>query len=87
VGAAIIVVEDQVVGHIAVHKDISQLKEVEEELREALRKLGRMNEKLRVVGGLTRHDARNKLATIAGNVYLAKNSSPAATRFWAIWKK
>jgi signal transduction histidine kinase len=31
-----------------------------------------MNEKLRVVGGLTRHDARNKLTTITGNAYLAR---------------
>ena len=31
-----------------------------------------MNEKLRVVGGLTRHDVRNKLAIIAGQTYLLK---------------
>jgi signal transduction histidine kinase len=31
-----------------------------------------MNEKLRVVGGLTRHDVRNKLSTITGNIYLLK---------------
>ncbi len=31
-----------------------------------------MNEKLRVVGGLTRHDVRNKLSTITGNIYLNK---------------
>ena len=31
-----------------------------------------MNEKLRVVGGLTRHDANNKLAAVKGNVYLAR---------------
>jgi signal transduction histidine kinase len=48
------------------------LKKTEEELREALKNLGEMNEKLRVVGELTRHDARNKLSAITGNVYLAK---------------
>lgn len=31
-----------------------------------------MNEKLRVVGKLTRHDVRNKLSAVTGNVYLAK---------------
>jgi signal transduction histidine kinase len=55
-----------------VYKDISQLKKTEEELRQTLEKLAKMNEKLRVVGGLTRHDARNKLGAITGNVYLAK---------------
>jgi len=70
--AAPIIVENQVVGHMAVYKDISQLKKVEEELRQTLEKLARMNEKLRVIGGLTRHDARNKLGAITGHVYLAK---------------
>lgn len=32
----------------------------------------RMNEKLNVVGKISRHDARNKMAVIANNVYLAK---------------
>ncbi len=31
-----------------------------------------MNEKLRMVGGLTRHDVRNKLSTITGYAYLIK---------------
>jgi signal transduction histidine kinase len=31
-----------------------------------------MNEKLRVVGKLTRHDVRNKLAAVTGNAYLVK---------------
>jgi PAS domain S-box-containing protein len=70
--AAPIIVENQVKGHIAVYKDISQLKKSEDELREMLQKLDKMNEKLRVVGGLTRHDVRNKLSTITGNAYLLK---------------
>jgi PAS domain S-box-containing protein len=32
----------------------------------------RMEEKLRVVGGLTRHDVRNKLSAVTGNAYLLK---------------
>jgi PAS domain S-box-containing protein len=70
--AAAIIVENQIKGHIAVYKDISQLKKSEDELREMLQKLDKMNEKLRVVGGLTRHDVRNKLSTITGNAYLLK---------------
>jgi PAS domain S-box-containing protein len=33
-----------------------------------------MDEKLRVIGGLTRHDVRNKLTSIAGNIYLIKRN-------------
>jgi len=70
--AAPVIIENQVIGHIAVYKDISQLKKAEDELRKMLQKLDKMNEKLRVVGGLTRHDVRNKLSTITGNAYLLK---------------
>jgi PAS domain S-box-containing protein len=42
------------------------------ERRMAESRLAMMNEKLRVVGGLTRHDAKNKLSAIVGNAYLAK---------------
>jgi PAS domain S-box-containing protein len=35
-------------------------------------KLDALNEKLRIVGGLTRHDVRNKLSSITGNAYLLK---------------
>lgn len=35
----------------------------------------KMEEKLRVVGGLTRHDVRNKLTAVMGNVYLARKRS------------
>jgi PAS domain S-box-containing protein len=70
--AAPIIIDNHVMGHIAVYKDISQLKKAEEELKETLEKLAKTNEKLRVVGGLTRHDVRNKLSAITGNAYLAK---------------
>jgi len=70
--AAPIIIENQVIGHIAVYKDISQLKKAEDELRKMLQKLDKMNEKLRVVGGLTRHDVRNKLIAVAGNAFLLK---------------
>jgi PAS domain S-box-containing protein len=65
VSAAPTAVGGKLAGYIGVYKDISQLKESE-------RELAVMNEKLRVVGGLTRHDVRNKLSAIVGNAYLAK---------------
>jgi PAS domain S-box-containing protein len=64
VSAAPIFIHGQLAGYIGVYKDISEQKSAEE-------KLAMMNEKLRVVGGLTRHDARNKLAVVTGNAYLA----------------
>ncbi|MGB8779530.1 MAG: PAS domain S-box protein [Candidatus Bathyarchaeia archaeon] len=72
-----IVVGGQVISHTAVYKDISQLKKAEEGLREALKRLEAMNEKLRVVGRLSRHDVRNKLSAVVGNAYLTKKKLPA----------
>lgn len=60
------------VGSIAMGTDVTELRDAEEELKAAMERLGIMNEKLRVVGGLTRHDVRNKLSVITGNAYLAK---------------
>ena len=47
-------------GDLVIFRDISQRK--------------KMEEKLRVVGSMTRHDVRNKLTTITGNLFLAKQS-------------
>jgi len=52
--------------------DISARKMVEERLREDHAKLEIANEKLQVVGGLTRHDVRNKQSVIKANIYLLK---------------
>ncbi len=41
-------------------------------LEQSQNKLQMLNEKLGVVGSLTRHDARNKLSVIANNAHLAK---------------
>jgi PAS domain S-box-containing protein len=70
ISAAPIFIQDQLIGHIRIYKDISELKNAEEELEV-------MNEKLRVVGGLTRHDVRNKLSVITGNLYLARKELTA----------
>jgi PAS domain S-box-containing protein len=65
VSAAPIFIRDRLVGYIGVYKDISQQKTAEA-------KLALTNEKLRVVGSLTRHDAKNKLSIINGNAFLMK---------------
>ena len=70
VSAAALIVEDKLIGYIGVYKDISEMKKLEE--------------KLRVVGSLTRHDVRNKLTAVAGNAYLLRKrfaSDPEATEW------
>ena len=47
---------------------------VNEKLYQTQNELRNINEKLHVVGQLTRHDARNKLAIISNNIYLAKHT-------------
>jgi len=50
---------------LGIARDISERKRIEAALKT-------MNEKLRVVGGLTQHDVRNKLSTMLGRIYLVK---------------
>lgn len=76
VSAAPISLEDKLVGYVAMYKDISELKRTEAAMKEMMQKLATMNEKLRVVGSLTRHDVRNKLSVVTGNVFLAKKRLP-----------
>jgi len=76
VSAAPISVEDKLVGYVAMYKDISELKRTEAAMKEMMQKLVTMNEKLRVVGSLTRHDVRNKLSVVTGNVFLANRRLP-----------
>jgi PAS domain S-box-containing protein len=73
ISAAPIIVEGKLIGTVGLYKDISDLKKAEGELKGTLNKLELMNEKLRVVGGLTRHDVRNKLSAITMDIYLAKS--------------
>jgi PAS domain S-box-containing protein len=47
------------------------------ELKAAEQKLETLNEKLRVVGKLTRHDVRNKLSVVLDSAYLAKEGAAA----------
>jgi PAS domain S-box-containing protein len=52
--------------------DITERKKAEEKLNRMMDQLVLVNEKLNVVGGLTRHDVRNKLSTVTGYAYLLK---------------
>jgi len=52
--------------------DITERKMAQESLKETLEKVQALNEKLGVVGKLTRHDVRNKLSVVTSNVFLAK---------------
>jgi len=57
-------------------RDITRRKEAEKDLFEAFNELALVNEKLDVVGKLTRHDVWNKLFAVTGNIYLAKQMLP-----------
>jgi PAS domain S-box-containing protein len=58
-------------------RDITERKKAEKKMSQMMNELRAINEKLAVIGKLTRHDARNKLAVIANNVYLAKQKLAA----------
>jgi PAS domain S-box-containing protein len=68
-----IIKENKPVGIRGIIVDITERKKAEDELKDTLKKMETLNEKLSVIGKLTRHDARNKLSVIANNAYLAKN--------------
>jgi len=72
ISAARVSIEDKSLGYVRVYKDITNLKDAEESLRETNERLEVTNEKLHVVGGLTRHDVRNKLTAVIGNAYLLR---------------
>jgi PAS domain S-box-containing protein len=59
-------------GMVGVFTDVSNLKWMQEVLEEANEAVVQLNEKLRVVDSLTRHDLRNKLTTVNASVYVLK---------------
>ena len=66
-------------GAASITTDITLQKSIEadltfslESLSCSLEKIQELNEKLRVVGGLTRHDVRNKLSAVTGYAYILK---------------
>ncbi len=62
----------EIIGIIGVSTDITEQKWMQEVFDEAIGKVVELNEKLRVVEGLTRHDIRNKLSALNGRLYLLK---------------
>lgn len=57
---------------LSIARNITPRKQKEKEINKKSDELKRLNEKLEVVGRLTRHDVRNKLSTVVTNLYLAK---------------
>ena len=57
---------------VAIARDITERKKAEEKLDQLMNQMISLNEKLDVVGSLTRHDVRNKLSTVTGYSYLLK---------------
>lgn len=53
-------------------QDVTERKKAEEALNGVMDQLVLVNEKLGVVGSLTRHDVRNKLSAVSGYAYLLK---------------
>jgi PAS domain S-box-containing protein len=57
-------------------QDVTDRKKAEETLDQTMDQLVLVNEKLGVVGSLTRHDVRNKLSAVTGYAYLIKKKHP-----------
>jgi PAS domain S-box-containing protein len=62
----------ELIGIVGISTDITEQKWMQEVLEQAIAQVAELNEKLRVVGGLTRHDVRNKLSALNGRLYLLK---------------
>ncbi len=63
---------DNTIGSVSIVNDITEVRKTQNALMKSNRRVALMNEKLHVVGGLTRHDVRNKLSIIEGNLHLAR---------------
>jgi PAS domain S-box-containing protein len=57
--------------------DTTVIRQAEQNMREMLAKQKLLNEKLNVISQLTRHNIRNKLSAITGNIYLGKKQLAA----------
>jgi PAS domain S-box-containing protein len=73
ISAGPLVVNCKIVGFFMVYVNITDFITIQNELEKALAKAELLNEKIKVLGGFTRHDIRNKLGIIQGNLYLARN--------------
>jgi len=59
-------------GILCIARDVTERQKTEESMDKIMKELLVINEKLSVVGKLTRHDVRNKLSVISNNIYLAR---------------
>jgi PAS domain S-box-containing protein len=64
--------EGKFAGSVTVETDISEEKWMQKALIDTIQKVQELNEKIRGVESLTRHDVRNKLAALNGRVYLLR---------------
>ena len=64
--------DGNIVAALELTVNITEKKEAEQELRKNSEKIELINEKLHVVGSLTRHDVGNKLMAAKSNLYLLK---------------
>jgi PAS domain S-box-containing protein len=74
-----VIVENEFIGFISIYTDISEQKALEyklagyvDALASSSEKINDLNDKLLVVGSLTRHDIRNKLSAFNGLIFLLK---------------
>jgi PAS domain S-box-containing protein len=64
--------QGKLLGFRGITRDITERKRNEEQQKISYRKIQKANEKLQVVGSLTRHDVINKLTNINARAYLVK---------------
>jgi signal transduction histidine kinase len=62
----------RLLGFRGITRDITERKRNEEQQKENYKKVQKANEKLQVVGSLTRHDVINKLSSINAQAYLVR---------------
>jgi PAS domain S-box-containing protein len=74
-----LIVNGKAYGFFMAFLDISDFVLVQGILETALTRSKLLNEKIKVLGAFTRHDVRNKLALIQGNIYLIKNNCKIET--------
>jgi PAS domain S-box-containing protein len=76
--------DERVVAVLELAIPIGERKIAEQQLLDSHSKLEVANEKLKVVGGLTRHDVRNKLSLVNSNLYLLRKlikDNPLALKY------
>ena len=93
----VILENNEFIGSISIYTDITDQKNMTQKLAgyvdalaESSEKINDLNDKLRVVGSLTRHDVRNKLTVFNGCMYLLKkkiSDSPLSLQYLSEMEK